>query len=215
LLPTLFYDSEGYPDASPDLCSLRKVLAVSEKYIHSSEQKSLLAIAYAQSAYGILILNDTLPAYMTRDDVLAPFTALGLARRPNSTWTANTTRHSLEVDCEEARLDIGGELGMGTVYRSSDGCSIGLDELSNDIVGSGLDESNNEITGFRRLNNFNNETLGALPTASASYIHINKLPAAYPGYRHLDYNSGVAYEYPYINEFCFGPGHASFFAALV
>jgi hypothetical protein len=49
---------------------------VSRKYIYDSEQERDLTISYARSTFGILKLNDTLPAYMTTEYTLAPFNIL-------------------------------------------------------------------------------------------------------------------------------------------
>jgi hypothetical protein len=87
------------------------VFAISQDFIHSSQQKDLMGIGYAQSVYGILNLNDTLQPFTTLDYALAPFTAPGLADGQNSTWTVNTTLYSLDLQCEEpentvANLDL-------------------------------------------------------------------------------------------------------------
>jgi hypothetical protein len=108
---------------------------VSQKYIHSSEQERDLTISYARSAYGILGLNDTLPAYMTTEYTLAPFTASGLAGQPKGTWTANTTLYSLDLYCEEGRSGIDAVFKL-PAHLSSNGCSVVDDDFNNQTIGA-------------------------------------------------------------------------------
>jgi hypothetical protein len=94
---------------------------VSQKYIHASDQERDLTLSYARSAYGILELNDTLPAYMTMEYTLAPFTASGGTRRAKGTWTANTTLYSLDLHCEEGRSGFSADF-KAPAHFSSNGC---------------------------------------------------------------------------------------------
>jgi hypothetical protein len=143
---------------------------ISQKYIHSSEQERDLTISYARSAYGILELNDTLPAYMTAEYTLAPFTASGLARQPKGTWIANTTLYSLDVHCEEGRPTIDSDSERPACI-SSDGCSV--------------------VDG-----DFNNQTIGDLPLLNSGvfpnpHIHVKTFSAVHLG-RH-NYDDGCYY----------------------
>jgi hypothetical protein len=130
------------------------VFAISQKFIHSSQQKDLMGIGYAQSVYGILNLNDTLQPFTTLDYALAPFTAPGLADGQNSTWTVNTTLYSLDLQCEEPEK-YRGKFGPG--YNSSAGCTVETGAFGTEIVGT---VSNNTpidlapLVGVKRFSSF-------------------------------------------------------------
>lgn len=65
----------------------------------ASQQQTRLTLGFAQSVYGILELNQTLPSFMTRDYVLRPFTLEG---EPEfGTWSTKTTMYSLDLDCHD------------------------------------------------------------------------------------------------------------------
>jgi hypothetical protein len=168
---------------------------ISQKYIHSSEQERDLTISYARSAYGILELNDTLPAYMTAEYTLAPFTASGLARQPKGTWIANTTLYSLDVHCEEGRPTIDSDSERPACI-SSDGCSV--------------------VDG-----DFNNQTIGDLPLLNSGvfsnpHIHVKTFSAVHLG-RH-NYDDGCYYgerrEWVSLDSAC-STGNVTFFSAFV
>jgi hypothetical protein len=110
-----------------------QVFAISEKFIHSSQQKELTGIGYAQSAYGILNLNDTQQPFTTLNYTLAPFTALELVEELNSTWTVNTTLYSLDVLCEEPLRYLG---KFGPAYNNSAGCTVEMGTFGTEIVGT-------------------------------------------------------------------------------
>ncbi|KAH7402575.1 hypothetical protein BKA66DRAFT_564486 [Pyrenochaeta sp. MPI-SDFR-AT-0127] len=76
---------------------------VSENFIHSSIQEQALTLSYAQSAYGILKLNETLPAFTTRNYTLKPFTASGRMPSTEDSWTANSILYSMNLRCEKGQ----------------------------------------------------------------------------------------------------------------
>jgi hypothetical protein len=78
--------------------------AVSDDYIHSSMQEKALTLSYAQSAYGILKLNETLPAFTARNYTLKPFTASGRAPFAEESWTVNSVLYSMDLRCEKAEI---------------------------------------------------------------------------------------------------------------
>jgi hypothetical protein len=77
---------------------------VSNDFIHSSLQEQELTLSYAQSVYGILELNETLPAFTTRNYTLRPFTARDLRPSAGDSWTARTTMYSMSLGCEKAQI---------------------------------------------------------------------------------------------------------------
>jgi hypothetical protein len=114
--------------------SYSQAFSISEKFIHSSLQKDATGIGFAQTAYGILNLNDTLQPFTTRDYALAPFHAPGLAEERNSTWTVNTTLYSMDLQCEEPRRYRGTKGPAG--YNSSAGCTVETGTFGTEIVGT-------------------------------------------------------------------------------
>lgn len=74
-------------------------------YLPLNEQRATLTALYAQSAYNIAWLNETLPPYMSRDFALAPLGPQSeLATVENAeVWTGRTTLFSVNVTCEQVR----------------------------------------------------------------------------------------------------------------
>ncbi|KAF1996249.1 hypothetical protein P154DRAFT_566157 [Amniculicola lignicola CBS 123094] len=68
---------------------------LSANTLHVSNQST----GYTGSVYNIATFNETLPPYMTRDYVLRPFTAIEDDTTLNTTWTAQTTLYSLDLNC--------------------------------------------------------------------------------------------------------------------
>ncbi|KAI4749437.1 hypothetical protein E4T50_00276 [Aureobasidium sp. EXF-12298] len=91
----------------------------STAYLSLQDQKETLTGSYAQSSYNIAWLNESLPPFMNRQGVLAPFALTDLDNKleTSETWTAPTRYYSVDINCE-APPD--GEHGPIT---SSWGCS--------------------------------------------------------------------------------------------
>ncbi|KAK5155716.1 hypothetical protein LTR04_005761 [Oleoguttula sp. CCFEE 6159] len=102
-------------------------ILVSTSYTTFEQQQSGLTSIYAQSVYNIAWLNETPPAFMTRDYVLAPFgPKMPLSSVEHSeTWTAPTQSYSVDVECEVAVLNL-----TDNCYTSSKGCSYDLNGQS-------------------------------------------------------------------------------------
>ncbi|EMD67172.1 hypothetical protein COCSADRAFT_135871 [Bipolaris sorokiniana ND90Pr] len=105
----------------------------STAFVPASDQASTLTLRFAQSTYGIAVLNETLTQYMGRNYTLAPFRPTPGSKTDNKTvpygnWTAPTTMYSLDLYCEPAIMSPG-RLGNGAIANSSTGCSfrMGLD----------------------------------------------------------------------------------------
>ncbi|GIZ47520.1 hypothetical protein CKM354_001060900 [Cercospora kikuchii] len=87
------------------------------------EQQGNLTVDYAQSTYNIAWLNESLPPYMTKEYMLAPF---GPAKEMsedaiNQTFTGQTVMYSIDISCETAILwEKSEDLWY---YNSSEGCS--------------------------------------------------------------------------------------------
>ena len=83
---------------------------VSTSFIPASQQPNILTLRFAQSAYGIVVLNETLPPYMTREYTLAPFNlssaaGIGLEKEEVGEWMAPTTMYGFDLQCEPAGWD--------------------------------------------------------------------------------------------------------------
>jgi len=75
----------------------------SDDFIHSSMQERAMILSYAQSVYGILELNETMPAFTTRNYTLRPFTTQDLIPSTGDSWTARTIMYSMDLECEKAQ----------------------------------------------------------------------------------------------------------------
>jgi hypothetical protein len=134
--------------------SYPQAFAISEKFIPSSQQADATGIGFAQTAYGILQLNDTLQPFTTRDYALAPFNAPGLAEERNSSWTANTTLYSMDLQCEEPRRYRG---TYGSGYNSSAGCTVETGTFGTEIVGTTSNSTPADLApvlGVKRFSSF-------------------------------------------------------------
>jgi hypothetical protein len=103
----------------------------STSFIPATEQPSKLSVEYAQSAYSIATLNQTLTSYMARNYTLYPFKPVPddkdwIPKYGN--WTAPTMLYSLDMLCEPAKLSS--VYGIKEIHAvSSNGCNFtgGLD----------------------------------------------------------------------------------------
>jgi hypothetical protein len=163
---------------------------VSTNFIPASEQESKLSTRFALSTYAIVMLNETLPPYTTRNYTLAPFKSLDAISESEGLWTAPTTLYSLDMQCEEAALS---KVAMfdGTIY-SGLGCSYGS-----------------------AFSPFGNNTIGLPPRSfarneSAGFRTVKEFSARYVGYS--DYNGFSDYS---LDGYCGGNSTHVFFASWV
>ncbi|RAQ98986.1 hypothetical protein DDE82_008717 [Stemphylium lycopersici] len=109
-------------------------------FVPASDQASTLNLQFAQSTYGIAVLNEPLTQYMARNYTLAPFRP-SLAPSSSNTsvpygnWTAPTTMYSLDLYCEPAIMGTN-LLRTGIVANSSNGCSFSLGLEGNITIGT-------------------------------------------------------------------------------
>src|SRR5262245_36696799 len=93
-------------------------MQVSTSLLPLDKQANLVSLNFTYSAYGIMYLNESLPPYMARDFILAPFRpSTGGSAGVNGTWTARTRLYSVDMKCEVAGSN-------DTYYTSSDGCAV-------------------------------------------------------------------------------------------
>jgi hypothetical protein len=113
--------------------------AVSTSSMPFDKQATGLTYRFAESTYGIVSLNETLPPYMARNYTLAPFKP-----RENQsnlvgqgTYTAPTTMYTLDLYCEDASHKADNSSNRPT-YTSNGGCKFNDTGLTgNDTVGDG------------------------------------------------------------------------------
>ncbi|XPS69976.1 hypothetical protein M3J09_002222 [Ascochyta lentis] len=140
---------------------------LSNRFMHSSLQDADLDLSYAHSAYGILNLNETLPAFMTYDYTLAPFTATSSGYSGSGTWTANTTLYSMDLQCEDVETVTVAKMSEledytkpMTRFNDSTGCSCLLGNFNNATIGEVIDTetsmlyANNEDVRVRTFSSF-------------------------------------------------------------
>jgi len=75
---------------------------VSTSYLSLQDQKETLTGSYAQSSYNIAWLNESLPPFMNRQGMLAPFALTDGNNRieTSESWTAPTRYYSVDINCE-------------------------------------------------------------------------------------------------------------------
>jgi hypothetical protein len=111
---------------------------VSTYHIPVAQQALNLTLQYAQSTYGIVSLNETLPPYMARNYTLAPFRTAENVKNSDSasqgqgTWTSETTMYFLDLYCEDASHRAG---YSSKVYTSNAGCNFTLGPNGNFTMG--------------------------------------------------------------------------------
>ncbi|THW14865.1 hypothetical protein D6D24_05255 [Aureobasidium pullulans] len=105
--------------------SIEVATARSTSYLSLQEQKNNLTGSYAQSVYNIAWLNETLPPFMSRQGMLAPFGLLNEsgATESSETWTAPTTFYSVDINCESPTYNDDEEI------FSTNGCEYDLGDM--------------------------------------------------------------------------------------
>jgi hypothetical protein len=122
--------------------------AVSTSSIPVDQQATALTFGYAQSTYGIVSLNETLPAYMARNYTLAPFKPLieGHDAVRQGTHTAPTTMYFMDLDCEDVSHKANNSTTIS--YASSNGCKFDLG-LTGNLTSGQTTFPDNEITATK------------------------------------------------------------------
>jgi hypothetical protein len=110
------------------------------------KQATDLTSRYAQSTYGIVALNETLPPYMARNYTLAPFKPRHdqAHELSHGTYTAPTTMYFVDLDCDDAshsaeesrRVYDRNSSGSVRIYKSKKGgCYTSSGPTGNHTVG--------------------------------------------------------------------------------
>jgi hypothetical protein len=98
----------------------------STAFLPASKQEANMTFQYAESVYGIAVLNETLTSYMARNYTLAPFrpSSSVTSRLPDQgNWTAETWMYSLDMHCEPPVKWINEPWTDWIIANSSNGCS--------------------------------------------------------------------------------------------
>ncbi|KAG9602119.1 hypothetical protein KCU77_g3391, partial [Aureobasidium melanogenum] len=116
---------------------------LSTSYLSLYNQKTTLTGLYAQSAYNIAWLNESLPPFMDLQGMLAPF---GVTDDTNTvelaeTWTTNTLFYSVDINCEEPGYD-------GVEMTSSWGCKYGNSYMNLDPTRLKKDQYSTMYVGY-------------------------------------------------------------------
>ncbi|THV67308.1 hypothetical protein D6C81_06928 [Aureobasidium pullulans] len=87
--------------------TLQVTTVTSSSYLSLRDQKTTLTGSYAQSVYNIAWLNESLPPFMSRQGIIAPFSLLDDNTRTETseTWTARTHFYSVDINCESPTYD--------------------------------------------------------------------------------------------------------------
>lgn len=108
---------------------------LSNAFIPADRQAKSLTYHYAQSAYAIATLNETLPPFMALDYTLAPFTPpksfddlkkLDISRGVG-TLSAPTTKYFFEIECEDVSHQADEIADVRFVSQSGCNFTLGLD----------------------------------------------------------------------------------------
>lgn len=155
-------------------------------------QEANLGFGFAQSVYGILTLNETLPPFMDRDYALVPFNRIPGEPGHGEKWTANTTLYSVDLNCEEAMQSEGlSERSVPmyeiryTRFNDSHSFSYEIEEADDwDVIGT-------QVPGLDVFNEIR-ETNRSKVISYTSFDVIKQYTAVYGGLeQYTDYHSVV------------------------
>jgi hypothetical protein len=115
--------------------------AVSTYSMPFDKQATSLSFRYAQSTYGIVSLNETLPPYMARNYTLAPFQPLDSQDDAieQGSFTAPTTMYTLDLYCEDVSHKANNSTRFN--YVSSGGCNVSVGLTGNLTLGTGKERN--------------------------------------------------------------------------
>jgi hypothetical protein len=130
--------------------------AVSQYSMPFEKQAKSLSYRFAESTYGIVSLNETLPPYMARNYTLTPFkpqNVQGIIPGQGS-YTAPTTMYTLDLECEDVSHKAG---NSSKKYTNNHGYTFQA-----------------ELTG--------NLTIGDQPTTGSDVLAVKQYNGMYVGY---------------------------------
>jgi len=176
-------------------------------------QEQAVTLSYAQSVYGILELNETMPAFTARNYTLRPFTTQGLIPSTGDSWTARTIMYSMNLECGKAQ-----KAGVRNETSSEEGLvqvGPGTNVLRN-ITWSFSSEAgfNNSVGCYVSSPQQNGAVVGDIIGRQQS-IRFKKFSASYMGYfSPVHAASSVGIESLQDQRWCRFRGNGTFFAAF-
>lgn len=118
--------------------------SVSTSSIPTGQQAAKLSFGYAQSAYGVVSLNETLPPFMSHNYTLRPFQPSKLSQKhsksltTNGTWKAPTTMYTADLYCEN--VSHAANESDNPFYASSRDCNFTASGLDGNLTINAKDE---------------------------------------------------------------------------
>jgi hypothetical protein len=111
---------------------------VSHELEPSNSQTSTLIVRSAQSVYGLLRLNETIPNFMTLNYTIGPFTPLDTSGTPgfDEKWTSMSTLFGMDLDCHEVMPTLNEN---GLWYNITEVCKIVIDDWAPNVIGDKYD----------------------------------------------------------------------------
>jgi hypothetical protein len=115
---------------------------VYQEFGSSNSQMPTSFVRSAQSVYGILRLNETIPGFMSFNYTLSPFTPLNNSETHgfDETWTSTSTLFGMDLDCHEVTPTFNEE---GLRYNITEVCSIVIDDWAPHVIGEKQDWDTN------------------------------------------------------------------------
>jgi hypothetical protein len=138
--------------------TLQVPAVLSTSYLSLQEQTTTSTGVYAQSVYNIAWLNESLPPFMNRQGMLAPFSLMDNndTIQLAETWTTTTRFYSVDLNCEEPKYNGGG-------MNSSWGCFYGDYDLNLDSTLLKRGQYNTMYVGYWYEESMDSYLLGRCP----------------------------------------------------
>jgi hypothetical protein len=141
-----------------------------------------LTSSYTQLVYGILELNETLPAFTTRNYTLKPFTNIDRKPHTKESWTASSILYSVNLQCESAQaigtsnktfaeqtylLRLSNVTASDPGFTDSAGCKVSHVHSNNNTIGANIDPVS--IVQYRK---FSASYMGYFPSPNPALVRV-------------------------------------------
>ncbi|KAF1359392.1 hypothetical protein EJ07DRAFT_165987 [Lizonia empirigonia] len=136
-----FITTFGVVPLQAGIFSTEKVTRTSEQqflvpreFVPSISQTSTSFVRSAQSVYGLLCLNETIPEFMTLNYTLSPFTPLITSGTHGSEeiWTSTSTMFGVDLECNQITPTLNEQ---GLWYNITEVCRIVIDDWAPHVIG--------------------------------------------------------------------------------
>lgn len=107
---------------------------VSREFVPPFLQTPTLFVRSAQSVYGLLRLNETVPEFMAVDYTLSPFTPFitSGSRGSEEMWTSTSTMFGVDLDCHQITPTLNMQ---GLWYNITEVCGIVIEDWAPHVIG--------------------------------------------------------------------------------